>query len=144
MFKEDVINKIKEKGGRITPQREVIISLLIAHQEELLSADTLLSEAKTRNPAINATTIYRNLELLEDFGLLYTQRSHDGANQYKLVCHGGHHHHIICKNCGKMLPIDFCPVDSRLKELLDQQNFVLEEHILELYGHCKECSNDLQ
>lgn len=138
----ELLERLKKEGCRMTPQRHTIIHLLNKHQHELVSVETLLKEAKIDNPAMNATTIYRNLELLDQFNLLYTQNSKDGSKLYKLVCHTVHHHHIICTNCGKILPIDYCPIAPQLEALVKEQGFTLEEHHLELYGKCPQCQSD--
>lgn len=135
----ELLNSLKKKGCRMTPQRKIIIELLIDHQHELIRVDDLLSEAKKSNSAMNATTIYRNLEIIGDLGLLYTQNAKDGSKLYKLVCHTAHHHHIICRSCGKMLPIDYCPIVPDLEALVADQGFTLEDHYLELYGLCQQC-----
>lgn len=136
---QELVFAIKEKGGRLTPQRRLIAQLLIEHQHCLLKVDDLLKLAKDISPDINATTLYRNLELLDQLKLLYTQNDNDGSKAYKLICHHAHHHHIICTNCGKMLPIDYCPIEPQLEALLTKEGFILESHRLELLGCCKEC-----
>ncbi len=142
MILKELIDRLKEKGCRMTPQRTIIIGILTDHQYELISVETLLIEAKKVNPAINATTIYRNLELLDELNLIYSQNGKDGSKLFKLVCHNAHHHHIICKGCGKMLPIDFCPVAPELVQMVADKGFTLEEHHLELYGYCSDCQKD--
>ncbi len=139
MQHSELILTLKNNGCRLTPQRQLIINLLLVHQNELMRVDDLLSEAKVQNPAINATTIYRNLEMLDAYDLIYTQNAKDGSKLYKLVCHTAHHHHIICRSCGQMLPIDYCPIVPQLEALVDTYGFTLEEHHLELYGLCAKC-----
>lgn len=141
MHLDELLQRLKEKGCRMTPQRSTIIHILNKHQHELVSVELLLNEAKVENPNINATTIYRNLELLDELNLVFTQNSKDGSKLYKLVCHTVHHHHIICTKCGKILPIDYCPIAPQLEELLAEQGFTLEEHQLELYGICRQCKS---
>lgn len=136
---EELLSIIKEKGCRMTPQRKIIIELLIKRHNTLSCVDDLLNEAKISNPAINATTIYRNLELLDDLGLIHTHNDKDGRKLYKLVCHKAHHHHIICQSCGKMLPIDYCPITPELEVLVAELGFTLDAHNLELFGTCKDC-----
>jgi len=140
---DELLSILKEKGCRMTPQRKIIIDLLIKRLDTLSRVDDLLGEAKLSNPAINATTIYRNLELLDDLGLLHIHNDNDGSKLYKLICHKAHHHHIICKSCGKILPIDYCPITPELKAIIAKESFTLEEHHLELYGTCKDCRSKL-
>lgn len=141
MIIKDLIQQLKEKGCRLTPQRKTIMDVLVKNQHVLNSVDALLSEAKKVNPAINATTIYRNLELLDELNLIYTQNAKDGCKLYKLVCHTAHHHHLICQKCGKMLPIDYCPIAPQLEVMVAEHGFTLEGHHLELYGVCADCQN---
>lgn len=142
MTSSQIVKKLKEKGCRITPQRKIIIELLVNQQHKLLTADTLIKEARAVNDAINATTIYRNLEALENAQLLYVQKNEEGTNLYKLICRAEHHHHIICKDCGRMEAIDYCPIVPQLKAMVADQGFTLEDHTLELYGHCNRCTHD--
>lgn len=140
MLQEELLALLKQKGCRMTPQRKIIFELLIKNHHTLSRVDDLLNEAKLSNPAINATTIYRNLELLDELGLIHTHNDKDGSKLYKLVCHKAHHHHIICKSCGKMSPIDYCPITPELEALMARESFTLQEHHLELYGICKDCN----
>lgn len=135
----EVLETLKKKGCRMTPQRKTILGLLAQHQHSLISVEQLLSEAKKENPAINATTVYRNLELLDDLHLLHTHSGDDGSKGYKLVCHGGHHHHILCTDCGKISPIDYCPIAPELEAMVEAKGYSLEGHKLELYGLCPDC-----
>lgn len=139
MNEEFLFQQLKEKGCRMTPQRKIILNLLLSHSQELLAVDALLTEARKINPAINATTLYRNLDLLNNMNLLYTKNAEDGSKLYKLVCYSSHHHHIICTECGKMLPIDYCPMVPQLEDLVRDTGFTLDHHHLELYGRCSDC-----
>lgn len=139
MNEKSLYQILKEKGCRMTPQRKIILNILLVHDQELLTAEALLSKAKSDNPAINATTVYRNLDLLNELELLYTKNQSDGSKVYKLICSGSHHHHIICTGCGKMLPIDYCPLAPALEQMVNDTGFTLEDHSLELYGLCPSC-----
>ncbi len=142
MDHQDLLDRLKKHGCRMTPQRTIIIDLLIKHQHSLISIDTLLANAKALNPAINATTIYRNIDLLSEMDLLYSRNTDDGSKLYKLICHTAHHHHIICSHCGKMLPIDYCPIVPQLESLVKDSGFILEAHNLELIGLCPDCQKN--
>lgn len=135
-----IISLLKTKGCRITPQRKIIITILVKHQYELLTADQLLILCQIINPDINSTTIYRNLELLDSMKLVYKLTNQHAITTYKIICHTNHHHHIICLNCGKMLPIDYCPINPELEALIAEHDFTLIDHNLEFYGYCKKCN----
>lgn len=135
---EDIINVLKKNDYKITPQRKAIIQALIENDTSLISIEALFARANQLYSKTNISTIYRNLEILEKLNLVYKVMD-EATSLYKLICnHYGHHHHLICKNCGKTEAIDFCPIET-LQQLSKEKEFNLEDHKLELYGTCKKC-----
>lgn len=140
---DDIVRILKEKGFKITPQRMGIINTLIEKSSSLISADTLYINVKNKCDKTNRSTIYRNLEILETLQLLY-KVSDNGMTLYKLSCtHDGHHHHLICKNCGKTEVLDYCPMET-LQKLSKEKQFYITDHKLELYGQCSKCNIELK
>ena len=133
-----LLNKLKANGYKTTEQRKVILQILVSNNQNLISVENILSKSKEMNPKTNMSTVYRNLEILEKLDLLYKVMTENGITLYKLACCNKHHHHLICKGCGKTEVIDFCPLNSLMK-LSKEKNFNLTEHKLELYGYCKDC-----
>lgn len=136
---EDILALLKEKNCRITKQRRLILMILIEHQSIVLSADEILAEASQSDPTINLTTVYRNLELLQELDLLYFLNRDSKITSYKLKCHAHHHHHLTCTQCGKMIPIDYCPISEELLETASKEGYQITGHTLELFGLCHEC-----
>lgn len=139
MTYETIINELSKKRCRITPQRKIFIQILLDHQDTLLSAEELLHLSQQVSPDINATTVYRNLDLLNSLDLLFSTHIGKSTTAYKLICSHHHHHHLICIQCGKMEAIDYCPVSPELSKLISEKNYVLTDHNLELYGLCNQC-----
>ncbi|WP_157950147.1 Fur family transcriptional regulator [Vallitalea okinawensis] len=135
---ENILNEMNHKGYKTTEKRRNILQVLINHQSSFLSADTILCQAKKINTHINMSTVYRNLLLLEELHLVHKILSEDGIANYKLVQVHTHHHHIICRSCGKTDIIDYCPI-KELNTLVEEKHFKLTEHKLELYGYCENC-----
>ena len=139
MNTDELLNILKSEGYKITSQRKAIIETLISNRDNLISAERLFNNAKELYPKTNMSTIYRNLEVLEELNLLYKVVGDDGTALYKLACSKEeHHHHIICKKCGKTEIIDFCPIDV-FTEISNEKHFNLTGHKLELYGQCYDC-----
>lgn len=137
----DLLDKLKSNGFKITEQRKAILQALVSNNNNLISVEKLLSESKKNYHKTNMTTIYRNLEILEKLCLVHKIINEDGTALYKLVCSvKQHHHHLICKKCGKTEAIDYCPIKD-LEQILNDKNFNLTNHKLELYGYCKNCRN---
>lgn len=139
---QTLVQTLKNSGCRMTPQRQVILEVLISHQDKMQTVESLLIECQQKNPEINTTTVYRNLELLDHHHLLYKMNLDRHTTGYKLICMDHHHHHIICKGCGVMEAIDYCPISPELLSMTDSKGFLITEHSLELFGFCEKCKHD--
>jgi len=135
---ESLQQKLKQHGYKITPQRNAILNVLQNSKNNLISVENILKETKTLYSKTNMSTVYRNLEMLENIALVHKLITEDGLSLYKLNCTDEHHHHIICKNCGKTDVINYCPMEH-LKDETIKKSFKLTDHKLELYGYCKDC-----
>ncbi|GEM01409.1 Fur family transcriptional regulator, zinc uptake regulator/Fur family transcriptional regulator, ferric uptake regulator [Halolactibacillus halophilus] len=140
MTYEDLVEKIKKAGGRVTGQRKIILQQLIKHQNKLQSVDELLYACQQYNSAINLTTIYRNLEFLDGLQLIYKTNIDRATSGYKLINLETHHHYMICSSCGKLLPIEHCPMSDDLIKAAEKEGFTISGHSMEVYGTCQSCS----
>ncbi len=138
MKKQDVYKKLKDSALKITSQRKAIIDLLLKAQQRLMSVEEIHEKLLAQGIKMNITTVYRNLETLEKVGLLHCTVLEDHMTYYKLSCDHGHHHHLICRCCGKIEIIDYCPL-REIYPLTRQKGFFIESHKLEVYGLCKDC-----
>jgi len=135
----NLIDRIKSNGYKITEQRKAILQVLASNVNTLISAENLFNNSKEICYKTNMSTVYRNLEILEELNLIYKVITEDCIALYKLICPDiEHHHHIICKKCGKTEAIEYCPINT-LEELSKNKNFLLTDHKLELYGYCIDC-----
>lgn len=123
-------------GLRITAQRRTMIRLF-ANGSGYWTPAQVYKQMNVQYPGLSFDTVYRNLRLLCDIGILEQLMFDDGV-KFKLHCADEHHHHFICLECEKTYSIDFCPVhyvaDSDLPE-----NFEIVRHKFELYGYCESC-----
>ncbi|MCT4687582.1 Fur family transcriptional regulator [Vallitalea sp.] len=136
-----VIDLLKNNGYKLTNQRKIIIEALY-HSDKPISMEEWLLLTKDKNPGINLSTIYRNIDVLEDLGLLEKIRPKDGNIKYTLNLMENHAHFLICKRCGKAEAIECC-LSNEFKKIIEDKEFDLIEHNLELYGYCKECHSEL-
>ena len=134
----DVEKLLKEQQLKVTPQRKAIIDVLQS-TNTVLNAQEIFSEVIKILPGINFSTIYRNLDLLMERGILCRITPESGGILYELRREEGHHHHIICKKCGASIPLDYCPMENIKKEL-GKKGFTPTEHRFEIYGYCDQCN----
>ena len=93
--------KLKANNYKLTPQRRAIIDALFEHRGRFIAAGEIHSKTLSRHSGTDFSTVYRNLEILEKMGIIHKTNIRGGAAVYELICDHSHHHHIICKGCGK-------------------------------------------
>ena len=99
----DLRSRLRDSGYRLTPQRE----LVLAPCEKLGHAtpDEVCAEVRERSPAVNASTVYRTLELLEGLGLV--RHAHLGTGRRRTTPQPTHAHlHLVCRVCGRSISVD--------------------------------------
>lgn len=120
---------------RNTKQKDAVLEAL-RHTGEFMSAAQLHERLGEQGTSIGLATVYRQLNALEDAGLVDTVRM-DGVQLFRL-CGSTHHHHLVCTGCGKTVEID-PPSETWLKRVADQHGFTVQSHTLEVFGLCLEC-----
>ena len=135
---KDLKKKIKAHGYKMTSQRKTILEVLVNNSGRFISAEKICEEAKKILPGINITTVYRNLELMENIDVLHKVRIKEGLSLYDVISIHTHHHHIICKSCARTEVIDLCPLENFV-DMAEKKKFTLTDHIIELYGYCDKC-----
>jgi len=127
-----------KKGYKVTRHRRAILDIFLRNNVRWVTANEIHELIKNRNYNIDFSTVYRNLEMMAELGILCKMENGEGSSGYFLNRHEDHHHHhIICKSCGRTCKIDFCPLEKLDDEEL--QDFYIVEHKFEIYGYCREC-----
>lgn len=135
---DEIIKKIKEKGCKITPQRRAVIQSL-SKFDKFPTALEICNDIRQVNPEVGLDTVYRNLHLLIDIGVV-NQINLPGKDMKVFeLAHGKHHHHLVCLNCGEANCLDYCPVDEKGLQRAVGAKFDVVGHSLELYGYCQKC-----
>src|SRR6187551_4118613 len=111
---DDWREKLRGKGYRLTPQRELILDAVdtLGHA----TPDEVLAEVRKRSSALNVSTVYRTLEVLEELGLVRHAHLSDRAPTYHSV-RDNEHFHLVCRNCQKVISVGpdvLAPVTERL------------------------------
>ena len=129
---------IKKKGLRNTPEREKIISEIFTTHEHF-DVDELYLRLRKQGSKISKASIYRNIPLIMECGLIKEVWLENGHMHYEHIYGHGHHCHLRCIGCGKV--IEF--VDKVLEEVesrLGKENdFQIIDHRLDITGYCPDC-----
>ncbi|HSX48732.1 MAG TPA: transcriptional repressor [Candidatus Saccharimonadales bacterium] len=93
----------------------------------------------TKKLNVNKTTIYRNLESLINENKVIEVEFGDNKKRYELTSHK-HHHHIICKSCGKIKDLKSKKLEKEIDNLSSEiRDFLISNHELEFFGYCSNC-----
>lgn len=130
-------NMLKKSNYKLTPQRKKILDILDKSKDKFLNVNELDNELKKQDINMNLTTIYRNLEIMEDLGIIHSH-SLDNFKMYKITCNTHHHHHLICTKCSKTYSFSFCPIDE-LEKIAKKEDFYITNHTIDVYGLCSKC-----
>ena len=133
----DLYGALEARGLRLTAARRVIIDTLVESGGHM-TADELTDLVRERATGVGRMTVYRTLDLLCDLGLLRPAYQGTGAAHYILL-HDGHHHHLVCSNCGRVIEFDDCGLGDLSANVARRHGFRVEGHLLELYGVCGDC-----
>ncbi|MDD2619852.1 MAG: Fur family transcriptional regulator [Syntrophomonadaceae bacterium] len=134
---KQINQQLSKKNLKITRPRQAILEAL-THASGWVTAKSLFEELAKQQANIDFSTICRNLELLSSSGILCrVDRDSNGIFAYSVREIEEHHHHLICRSCGKISPMDFCP----LQELNSSQTsgYSNLECRFEVYGCCQAC-----
>jgi Fur family ferric uptake transcriptional regulator len=132
-----IIADLRQRGYRITPQREMIIQV-IAHSEQHISAEEISTELQKRTRAINIATIYRTLDMLWEEGFACRNDLGEGKIVYATFKHGPHIH-LVCRKCNRVIDANPQALESLGKALSTQYNFDADLEHISIFGLCSDC-----
>lgn len=131
---DDAMNLLKENGYKATGRRKEIL-IYFSKQDGYRTAKDLITHLEKNYDSISFDTIYRNLHLYHEMGILETTEL-NGEKHFRMNCTQHHHHHFICNDCGRTKEIDVCPMAEVQQSLA---NYAIEDHKFEIYGLCPSC-----
>jgi Fur family peroxide stress response transcriptional regulator len=132
-----MLEKLKGKDLRITPQRYAVLSILAA-SEEHPSVDQIYREVKARFPTTSLATVYKTVSLLKELGEVLELGFHDGNNRYD----GNRPHphpHVICTRCKKIMDPELATLDELSREMGRKTGYRIQSHRLDFFGLCPAC-----
>ena len=124
-------------GVRATRQRAAI-SALLEKLDDFRSAQELHDELRRRGEGIGLTTVYRTLQTMAANGLVDTLRTDTGESVYRR-CSDDHHHHLVCRVCGRTVEIVAPTVEAWARSVAAEHDFAEVSHTVELLGVCASC-----
>ena len=134
---EIIIQKLRDNGHKITPQRMAIVNIL-AKSKGHPSVEDIYDQIKKDFPTMSLATVYRNIVLIKSLGEILELGFPDGSNRYD----GNKpypHPHLICIKCKKIVDPDLESLDDLKNELAAETSFKILTHRLDFFGICSNC-----
>jgi Fur family transcriptional regulator, ferric uptake regulator len=125
-------------GRRSTRQRTAVAELL-EQISDFRSAQELHEELRKRGEGIGLTTVYRTLQSLADAGEIDMLRTDNGEAIYRR-CSGHHHHHLVCRHCGRTVEVEGPAVERWAEKVAAENGFSEVSHTVEVFGTCGQCA----
>ena len=104
------------------------------------SAQELYGYLRSRGDRVGLTTVYRTLQTLSENGEVDCVRTEEGESVYRRCSSGGHHHHLVCRDCGYSVEIDNDEVEAWADSAARSHGFTDVTHDLEIFGRCRACA----
>jgi Fur family ferric uptake transcriptional regulator len=123
---------------RNTRQRGAV-SALLGHVEGFMSAQELHALLRDRGERVGLTTVYRALQTMADAGEVDVTRLPSGEQLFR-QCSRGHHHHLVCRGCGRTVEVAGPTVEHWADRVAGEHGFVDISHTLEIFGTCPACA----
>ena len=127
-------------GIKRTRQRETVLSVLESSEKPLSATDIASKMEKTGDNAW-LSTVYRVLELFVKKGVVIKTNMMNNEMALYELNRFKHKHYAVCMNCHKIITMDNCPMEKFIPKLEDE-NFHVMGHNLEIFGFCKDCTHD--
>jgi Fur family ferric uptake transcriptional regulator len=139
-WSQHALKTLDAAGHRRGGARNAVVEALARHDCAVTALD-LDDELRRRQPPVGRASVYRALEQLEQLGLVRRLEVSRGIAGYERIePDGHHHHHAICRTCGRMVPFEDTKLEQAIHKLCEQMDFEVTEHDVVLRGRCERCA----
>jgi Fur family transcriptional regulator, ferric uptake regulator len=137
---QHALETLDAAGHRRGGARTAVVEALAGHDCAVTALD-LDDELRRRRPPVGRASVYRALEQLEQLGLVRRLEVSRGTAGYERIePDGHHHHHAICRTCGRMVPFEDPKLEQAIGRLCEEMDFEVTEHDVVLRGRCERCA----
>jgi Fur family ferric uptake transcriptional regulator len=133
----EVMDMLRERGLRMTPQRRAIVSEVMRAQGHI-SPTAIARTVQEEMPGVNASTVYRTLTLLEEVGVLQHSHLETGAEYHR--AEEAEHVHLTCGNCGQDDALSLKEAGALAELIHRHRGFVADLTHFAITGRCKDCA----
>ena len=134
---DDILGRLRERGGRVTTARRAIISALVRGSGHI-TAEELTAVVQAAHPDVHASTVYRCLETLGELGIVEHAHLGHGPAVYHLA--DDTHQHLVCETCGAVVEVPAEVFAATATRLRDEYGFTATLGHFAIVGRCSACT----
>lgn len=130
--------RLRQAGYKLTKARLTVLSVIEQLGGHVTSAE-VLDGVNTMDASIGRASVFRTLDLLTRLGIIRPTYLHSSLTPNYVLLPQGHHHHIICTHCSKIIEFEDCGLGDMSAALEKRFHMQLTGHLLEFFGQCEDC-----
>lgn len=138
---EEYKNRLRKAGYKLTHARVTTIEVIHELGGHCTSADVLDAVSK-RDESIGRASVFRTLDLLTQLSIIRPTYIETSMTPHYVMLPNGHHHHIICTSCNRVIEFEDCGLSALTEHLQEKYNLTIKSHLLEFYALCADCEPD--
>ena len=135
---QDFAIHLKGQGLRLTSERIKLLEVISGIKGHF-SADDVLQLVKNKKNLGSRATLYRLLPVLVKAGMIQQSLLSEGQTRFEVTWNKDHHDHLICSTCNKIIEFQHGTIEILQREIANKYGFILDHHVMELVGRCKDC-----
>ncbi len=130
--------RLRDAGHKLTHARLTVLRVLEESGGHITSAE-VLERVSRLDATIGRASVFRALDLFTSLSLIRPTYIDTSQTPTYVLMPDGHHHHIICTQCGQVIEFEQCGLNELAEELARKLGFQLTGHLVEFYGVCAAC-----
>ena len=133
------LERLRDEGYRLTKARRAVLETIFAEDGDHLCSASILERVQDGWPRVGRASVFRTLELLTRLAFIRPTYLHGNQTPVYVRLDGGHHHHIICTNCQRVIEFEDCDLEELTQQLEQEFSARIRGHLLEFFALCDHC-----
>lgn len=134
------VQRLHDAGYKLTNARLTVLAVLENSGGHLTSTE-LLEQVSEADPSIGRASVFRSLDLFTHLSIVHPTYIGSSVTPTYVLMPGGHHHHVVCTNCHRVIEFEDCGLSALETDLEKRLHVHLTGHLLEFYGLCDNCAD---
>ncbi len=135
--------RLRDAGYKLTNARLTVLDVLEHHSGHMTSSE-ILEAVATIDPNVGRASVFRTLDLLTRLAIIRPTYIDGSMTPNYVLLPDGHHHHIVCIRCNRVIEFDDCGLSALEHQLEKTYDVVISGHLLEFYALCVACQDSAQ